>query len=202
MTEEKRPKVNTAGQKELDRAVEQLECFKQEVEDLTAARNPSKVADVEPQTKLSQKEIDKKNDIYLKPHRTIGSKEKFDEKWRKDYEYSKEYVKFIAENREVIGEEIDVWSKPFPGVPAEEWKVPVNKPIWGPRYLAEQLKKCNYHRLTMQQGISVDGFSFGRPMGSDGIGTYTGGMIADTLIQRLDALPVSTRKSVFMGVND
>ncbi len=36
-------------------------------------------------------------------------------------------------------------------------------------------------------------------MGSDGMGQYYGSMAVDTTIQRLDALPASTRKSIFMG---
>jgi len=33
--------------------------------------------------------------------------------------------------------------KPFPGMPAEEWAIPTNKPINGPRYVAEQIKKMH-----------------------------------------------------------
>ena len=42
----------------------------------------------------------------------------------------------------------------------------------------------------MQQNVST---------GSDGMGQYYGAMAVDNIIQRLDALPVSSRKSVFMG---
>jgi len=58
--------------------------------------------------------------------------------------FQKEYVQFIAENKEIIGETIEIWTRPFGGMPAEFWKVPVNKPVWGPRYLAEQIKRCYY----------------------------------------------------------
>jgi len=75
-------------------------------------------------------------------------------------------------------------------MPAEEWKVPVNKPLWAPRYVAERIKGCKYHRLVMQQSTSTS---------ADGMGQYYGSMVADTTIQRLDAIPMSTRKSVFMG---
>ena len=74
---------------------------------------------------------------------------------------------------------------------AEWWEVPTNKPIWAPRYVAERIKGCTYHRLTMQD----------RAISTDGMGTYTGQMIADTTIQRLDAHPVAQRKSVFMGAS-
>jgi len=77
-------------------------------------------------------------------------------------------------------------------MPAEFWKVPVNKPIWGPRHLAERIKGCRYHRLVMSETVST---------GSDGVGQYYGAMAVDTTIQRLDALPVSSTKSVFMGAH-
>jgi hypothetical protein len=96
----------------------------------------------------------------------------------------------IAENKEIIGETIEIWTRPYGGMPAEFWKVPCNKPVWGPRYLAEQIKRAHYHRLTMQEN---------RIVGSDGMGQYFGSMAVDSTIQRLDAMPVSTRKSLFMG---
>ena len=105
-------------------------------------------------------------------------------------EFAKEYVYFEAENKEVIGETLQFWTKPFAGIPAEEWKVPVNKPVWGPRYVAERIKGCSYHRLTMDETQST---------GTDGRGQYYGQMAVDSVIQRLDARPASTRKSIFMG---
>src|SRR6185436_8798969 len=134
---------------EIDKAGKQFDAFDQQVKDLTMDRmNEAPKQDVEPQTQLSSKEIRESKDVYLKPKRTIGSKEKFDEKWRESYNFAKEYVHFIAENKEIIGESIDMWTKPYPGCPAEEWMVPVNKPVWAPRYVAEQIKKKSYHGLT------------------------------------------------------
>jgi len=188
---EKKTRVNSESQKQLQEAEKQFEAFDQNIKDMTMDRmNAAPKQEIEPQTKLSQAEIEKKNDIYLKPFRSIGSKEKFNEDYRNQYNYDKEYVQFIAENKEIIGESLDVWTKPYAGMPAEWWKVPVNKPIWGPRYLAEQIKSKFYHRLVMQQNVST---------GADGMGQYYGSMAVDTTVQRLDAIPVSTRKSIFMG---
>jgi hypothetical protein len=176
---------------DLKEVEKQCDAFNASIEEMTMDRLKSvPKQDTEAQTLLSQKELEKKKDIYLKPHRTIGCRNKFNEKFRDRYNFDKEYVQFIAENREIIGEEIDMWTKPYAGVPAEEWKVPVNKPVWGPRYLAEQIKRKCYHRFVMQDGVST---------GLDGNGRYYGAMAVDTTIQRLDALPVSTRKSIFMG---
>lgn len=189
-----KPQVSSGfAQKELDKAEKQFEKFNEDCTALTKDRMDSAPKEeTEQQTKLSQREIDKSKDIYLKPFKTIGSKEPFNEKFRDDYSFQKEYVCFIAENNEIIGEDIELWTKKFPGQPAEMWKVPVNKPVWGPRYLAEQIKNATYHRLVMQDHVATS---------SDHMGTYTGTMVVDSVRQRLNAFPASTRKSVFMGAS-
>jgi hypothetical protein len=186
-----KPNMNSDSAKELVKVEKQFDDYKENLDQMTLDRmNLSPKIDVEPQTKMSQSDIDKSKEIYLKPARTIGSREKFNENYRKDYDFDKEYVQFTAENREIIGEVIEMWTKPYAGIPCEFWKVPVNKPVWGPRYLAEQIKRCNYHRFTMQQNTMTS---------ADGMGTYHGNLVVDTTIQRLDALPVNSRRSVFMG---
>lgn len=184
---------SSLGNAELDKAEQQFEKFDENVKSLTLDRmNQAPKLEVEPQTKLSQNDIAKSQDTYLKPHRAIGSREKFNEAYRADYNFKKEYVQFTAENKEIIGETIDIWTKPFAGMAAEEWLVPVNKPVWGPRYLAEQIKKCSYHRLIMDE----------RPTAQHQFGQEYGQMVVDTTVQRLDAHPVSQRKSVFMGATE
>lgn len=176
---------------ELDKAKEQFDNFEKQVKDLTMDRmNLAPKEETEPQTKLSQNEIAKSKDIYLKPTRSLSCREKFNERFREDWEFAKEYVHFIAENKELIGEDIELWTKPFAGIPAEMWKVPTNKPVWGPRYLAEQIKRKAYHRLKMDEGIISE---------SSGAGRMYGQLVVDTTVQRLDANPVSSKRSVFMG---
>jgi hypothetical protein len=188
-----KPKVNSEAQKELDKAQEQFDQFDQSVKKLTQDQmNMAPKEDVEPQTKISQKDLEKTNDIYLKPERSIGSKEKFNEKYREDYNYKKEYVYFTAENREVIGEAIEMWTKPFAGLPCEFWKVPVNKPVWAPRYVAEQIRRCSYHRMHMEES---------KMTGGDTNVTYFGQMVATKTVQRLDASPATKQKSVFVGAS-
>ncbi len=193
MTENKKPRASTSlAEKELDKAEKQFREFDENIKEMTFDRmNAAPKQETEQQTKMSQSDIEKSKDLYLKPHRTIGSKEKFNEKYREDYNFSKEYVKFTAENKEIIGETIDLWVKPFPGLPAEWWKVPTNKPLWGPRYLAERIKGCTYSRLVMQDNQIT---------GADSSGKYFGSMAVDSKIQRLDAFAVNTtKKSFFMG---
>lgn len=186
-----KPKAtNSLAEKELDKAEKQFEAFDNQVKEMTLDRmNMAPKAEVEPQTKMSTKDIEKSKDMYLKPAKTIGCRDKFNERFRESYNFDKEYVQFIAENKEIIGETIELWTRPYGGMPAEFWQVPVNKPVWGPRYLAEQIKRCTYHRLVMQQA----------PVGSDGMGQYYGSMAVDTTVERLSARPVSSRKSIFMG---
>ncbi len=187
-----RPKSEgSLAEKELDKAEKQFQAFDDNVKQMTLDRmNEAPKQETESQTKISQKDAERSKDIYLKPRRSIGSREKFNEDYRDKYNFDKEYVHFTAENKEIIGEAIELWTKPYAGMPAEEWLVPVNKPVWGPRYLAERIKNCNYHRFTMQQNVS---------MGSERGAEFFGAMAVDTTIQRLDAIPVSSRKSIFMG---
>lgn len=190
------PKVNSESQKHLDKAVEKLENFTENVTDLVERRlnfDPSRAANADQHTKLSSSEIQKSRDIYLKPARAIGSKEKFNDKFRASYEFDKEYVQFIAENKELIGCDIEMWTKPYPGMPAEYWIIPSGKPVWAPRYVAEQLKRKFYHRLKSDEK---------RVTGDSGYGVETGMMVIDTTVQRLDANPVSQRKSLFMGASN
>jgi len=187
----KKPDVNSYGQRELEKTEKQFDAFDAQVKEMSLDRlNQASKEEVEPQTRLSQREIEKSKDIYLKPKRSIGSKEKFNEKFRDEYNYQKEYVHFIAENKEIMGDPITLWTKKFPGTDAEEWVVPVNKPVWGPRYLAERLKDCYYHELRMDESKATS---------TDGMGTQYGVLVVNTTKSRLDAQPVSDRKSVFMG---
>jgi hypothetical protein len=180
----------TETQKETEKLEKKFEAFEENIKELTVDNmNRAPIQDVEPQTKLSQKELEKSKEVYLKPIRAISSKEKFNEKFMTEYTFAKEYVRFICENREIIGEKIDLWTKPFPGMPAEEWMVPVNTPVWGPRYLAEQLRRKYYHRLIMED----------KPVSSDGEVTYYGQMTANKTIPRITCEPVNERKSIFMG---
>lgn len=186
------PKTSLA-EKELDKLDKEFKEFDDQVKSLTLDQmNQAPKQDVEPQTKIAQSDIAHMKDIYLKPSRSIGSQEKFNEKYRADYNFAKEYVHFTAEHREIKGESIEMWTKPFAGMPAEYWQVPTNKPIWAPRYVAEQIKRATYHRLTMENKMTDGNSNY----------QYFGAIAVDTTVQRLDAIPVSQKKSIFMGANN
>lgn len=189
----KKPEMNTSeGQKQIDKAEQNFNEFEKKCEELTLDRmNEAPKLEREPQAKIAQRDLEKMPDRYLKPTNFISSSEKFNEKYRSDYNYAKEYVQFIAEHNEQSNL-IEIWTKPFAGMPAEFWKVPTNTPVWGPRYLAEQITKCKYHRLKTEERITE----------ASERGSFYGNMVVDTTINRLDARPASSgRKSIFMGVN-
>lgn len=189
MTETRKPKID----KELDQAQKQLDAFENDIKNLTLDRmNEAPKQELEPQTKISNREAQKANELWIKPERKIPDNQKFNEKFREDWNFAKEYVQFIAEHKEIIGETIEMWTHPFGGVGAEFWKIPTNKPVWAPRYVAEQIRKCTYHRLRMEQGNVVS---------RDSNGAYYGSLVADTTVARLTAEPVSQRKSVFVGAS-
>ena len=191
-----KPKVsNSLAEKELDRVEKQFKEFDDHVKSLTQDRmNEAPLKEKAAQTEIAAVDRAKMKELYLKPFKSIGCREKFNERYREDYNHDKEYVNFEAENHEIIGEELDFWTKPYAGMPAEEWKVPVNTPVWAPRYVAEQIKRCKYHRLVMKQNVV--------PNSNDGRGELYGTMAADSTVQRLDARPASSKRSVFMGAKN
>ena len=190
MSEEKRPKVNSQGQKELDKAKESIDQFNDQVKELSSVPVNLVAKEQEPIHKLSKDEISKSKDIYLKPSKANSPLEKFNEAYREEWNFQKEYVQFVAEHREIIGEKIEMWTKPFAGVPQEFWEIPTGKPVWAPRYVAEQIKRCSYRRLKTDNAIQTGGNSNMH---------FHGALVVDETIHRLDAHPVSSQKSIFMG---
>lgn len=193
MTKKPEP-TSSLADKEMKRLESEFDAFDNQVKSLNIdAMNHAPKQESEIQVPLSSKQLENSKEIYLKPKRTISSREKFNERFRSDYEFQKEYVKFTAQNNEIIGETIEMWTKPFPGMPAEEWAIPTNKPIWAPRYVAEQIKRASHHKLTMQQKVITS---------TDGMGEYFGSMVASETVQRLDAIPFVEKKSIFMGAGN
>ncbi len=191
--DDKKPKLNATGQKELEKVEAQFDA--QETQMKSYKIDPYNLPpreESEPQVKISNRQALAVKENYLKPTHVHSSRERFNEKYRADYEYAKVYVPFIAEHNEMKGEVIEIWTKSFPGMPAEEWHVPTNTPVWGPRYLAEQIKRKCYSRLAMKENMSS---------GQDAAGKYYGQIVAETSIPRLDARPVNQSKSIFMGAD-
>lgn len=186
-----RPKPQSSmAEKELQKCDAQFQAFDENIKSLTHDRmNQAPKLEQEPIHKIAQSDIANSKDIYIKPNRSIPSQEKFNENYREEYNFAKEYVCLIGEHREIIGENIEVWTKPFAGLPAEFWIIPTGKPVHAPRYVAERIKGCSYRRLVMQETVTQN----------HGMGQFYGQLAVDTTIQRLDALPATKQKSIFMG---
>lgn len=184
--------LNSAVNKELEKAEKNFQEFDQSVKEMTMERmNDAPKLETDPQHKLSNRQIQAAPEHYLKPERVVSTSQKFNERFRDEYNYMKTYVPFIAEHNELRGDVIEKWTRPYGGMPAEFWRVPTNKPVWGPRYLAEEIKKCCYHRLVMQENVITD---------TNHAGKMYGQLAVDTTVQRLDAHPVNpTKKSVFLS---
>lgn len=178
------PKVNSDGQKELKKAQEGFDSFQEQAREFNPFSGLTAV-ESEPQTKMSTREANQVDAIYVKPVRSIkrpiGGQYKatvyWDEKFRAQYEEDWKYVKCIVENNELIGEAVEVWTAKWGCDPAHFWKVPVNKPVMIPRLLAEQLSKCQYHRLKMEDSAEKMNYVNSR-------------LVADHVIRRIDARPV------------
>ena len=183
-----KPKVNSEGQKELQKLEEGFDNFKKEIENLEEKRFDKTEA---PEHQISQREVEKTPDTYIKPIRIIMSREKFNERFREQYNYMKEYVYYTVQHEECKGDTVELWTKPFPGCPAEFWNVPSGRPVWIPRYVAEKLEKgCTYQRLKMQQ---TNGHS------NDGVSMLTGQLVFDETVYRIIARPVSKSKKFSMN---
>jgi hypothetical protein len=184
---EKRPKVNAEGQKELEKVESQIDNFKESIYEAKERSRTLSIQETEPQTKIAQSDLNKSGILYLKPKRTFPSREKFNEKYRDEFKYQSEYVDFIAENNEVKGESIDFCIKKFPGMPVEEWIVPVNKPVAAPRYVKERIEDCGYTVF-----VTTDA-----PVGSEGGVMYYGQMVAEQRKSRLSVREVSKKPKIF-----
>ena len=174
------PKVNSLGEKQLQQAEKQLEKFTEEVKELASSDSSPTIRETEPQTKLSSKEVAKTDAPYIRPSRVICSKETFNENFRREYEEAKKYVKCIVENNEIRGDIVETWVKKFPGMPAEFYQVPVNKPIYLPRMVADHLASRFYTRFSMADKSPTE-IREGEPMQT---------MVAKEQIRRIDCRPV------------
>lgn len=194
-----KPKVSSSfAQRELDKAEEQFTKFDEEVKGMTLDRLNATPKQESAPPEISQKQFGNMKVVFLKPKRTLfavdpktGLGQKFNEKFREEYNFKKECVYFTFENKEIQGESTSMWTRPYGGMPAEEWEVMTGVVLYAPRYLAEQIKRKYYHRLVMKDQVTE----------RSGVGSMYGSMAADTTIQRLDAHPVSERKSIFMGAS-
>lgn len=189
--EEKKTRPRKNIEEILDKYEERFRLYDEEIKTLRQqpVNQTLPVEDKNSDHGLSQKQIAGAKEILLKPLSTQYFGEKFNEKFRSQWEYMKQPVRFIAEHMDLIGV-IEIWTKDFPGAPAEYWEVPCNKVCIGPRYLAENIKNRTYNVVECEENKVVS---------EDGHGKFTGQLVRKKVRRRLDANPASTTKSVFMG---
>ena len=118
----RKPNVNAEGQVELEKTGEQIEGMEAKAKSINLDQTILATRkETEPQTKIAQSDSQKMPEIYLKPKRTYppgvnpktGAVEQFNEKFRAEYNFQKEYVNFIAENMKSTCKEILLTSKAF-----------------------------------------------------------------------------------------
>lgn len=182
------PKVKAEAQKELAKTEASLEDFKDRCKSYNPLDHRKPVEEVDPVVKMSNREMAQYDAPYIRPVRSINraNSEKtptyWNSKFQKMRDYDWEYVKCKVENRELINDEIEVWTSKYGCDPAHFWKVPVNKPIWIPRLLATQLASCKYNKIIMQEE---------KIRGSDGMATYTGTLEVEQTVNRINCIPVA-----------
>lgn len=184
-----RPKmIKPTLETELQKAESQIDRISNELhkQPLTVSQ-PERLEDAPIQ--VSKKDASKSGVLYLKPERSVNAPQKFNERWRKEYEESEELVEFIARHKESPGSAIQTWTRKFGGKPALFWTVPTDRVVCGPRVLAEQIRGCKHHIVTMDEHTVTS---------SDGMGTYHGAIQMKKEVARLEAEPVSTTTSIFM----
>lgn len=136
--------------------------------------------ETEAQTQMSKREIEAYDAPLIKPTRSMPSSGKSLEKEKKMREDGWKYIKVIAENNEVNGEMIEFWLKKFAGDPVNFWQVPVNKPVYLPRHVAEHLSNRKYHVFKMQD----------RPMHEVQFGEPASKLVCQETRRRLDCRSV------------
>ena len=183
-----RPRVNSEGQRELDKAEEQLEGFKKAVEEFNPLEDEKKPVDIDPQTKLSSKQMKESDAPYIKWTKYISRvnsekwKTYWDEKHRAAHDRDWEYVRVIVENNEIMGSPIEMWTAEYGCDPAHYWTIPVNKPIYIPRLVARKIAKCKYHRLRVENTVTTQ----------EAGGQFYGALVVDNVQRRLNAYPATS----------
>jgi hypothetical protein len=176
----KKPKLASGfAQKEVDRLETEFDAKAVQMASLTQdAMNEAPVNELEPQTKMTKAKILEADAPKIVPSmtRTANGKKKPEQDAIRKRGW--EYIRVIAENVELPGEKIEFWHKPmWAGEDCHFWQIPVNRPIYVPRFVAEHIRSRKYHRLTMQNEMTVETNQFGEMKGK---------LIATEVRQRLD----------------
>jgi len=100
----------------------QLDTYDENIKSLTLDRMNEAPKEESAPVELSQKQIEKAGEVYIKPTRWIADGQKFNKDYEKQWEFAKEYVKCIPVHNELKGDRIEMWTHPFGGKGAEFWE--------------------------------------------------------------------------------
>ena len=151
---DKQPRLRSAeANKELDKVAGQFEKIEQGISAM-AKEDITKIPrqESESQTKLSKKEIDRFDAPVIKYVKAFAPAKKsvLPDKWKAQRDHDWELVKVICENKEIIGESIELWNHKWPGDLWTFWVIPTNTPVYIPRTVAKQIHECHYLRRVMK----------------------------------------------------
>ena len=144
-----RPKMD----KVTESGVEILESLTKEMRDMNLdeiEKRAPEVDEIDPQTIMSKKNLEKYDAPFIKPSKSFATKSKPCSQEEKERKRGWEYIKCVAENIEVPGELVSFWHNKFLGDPYYFWNIPVNIPIYIPRFIAEHLASRHYHVFHMR----------------------------------------------------
>lgn len=137
--------------KELEQAIVNSDKMREDMSKITMdAVAGVPLAETDVQTKMTKKQIEEYDAPVIKPSKSMPSTGKPLDKEKAMREDGWKYIKVIAENNEVVGERVDFWHKKFAGDPIYYWEIPVNKPIYVPKHIAQHLSERKYHVFKMQ----------------------------------------------------
>lgn len=150
----KMPHVSEEVRRSLLKADDKLEEMKVHnaslAEEMMEARSVLPEVEEDRGFQYSKKEVAVQEVPVIRPRKSVSHPAPFNEKFRKQWNRGWQYVTAIVDNHELIGQDVECWTKQFPGDPAHFWIIPCNRPVKIPRLLVEQLNKCCYSRMTME----------------------------------------------------
>ncbi|HEX5553450.1 MAG TPA: hypothetical protein VFX43_09400 [Chitinophagaceae bacterium] len=150
--------------KELESAAIAATKMQEQMSALTQdAMQSAPLHEVEAQTKMTKKQVEEYDAPVIRATKSMPSTGKALPQEAQAREDGWKYIKCIAENNEVVGEMIEFWYKKFSGDPIYFWQVPVNKPIYLPKHVAQHISDRKYHVMKMQSK-PIHEVAFGEPM--------------------------------------
>ncbi len=108
--------------------------------DMTKAMEKARSDRTEVQSKISEFKKKFPDAVYLEPAARIPTSGNRHPEWEKQREYLHEYVVGVFESQ-LVGTQLDFFLTGLPGDDYCRWKIPVNKPVGIPRFVAQHLNK-------------------------------------------------------------